>query len=79
MNHEPQIFEEITKGTDEGRAVEVIYMGFRKASVSVLHSGLVCKVKSHEIQGELANSIRNELGVNGYSWRIVFSDWRSNQ
>eukprot|EP00061_Rhincodon_typus_P007882 g30008.t1 len=38
-----ELFEEVTKTIDEGRAVDIIYMDFRKASDKVPHGRLVRK------------------------------------
>eukprot|EP00061_Rhincodon_typus_P009703 g33394.t1 len=49
------------KITDDGRAVDVVYMDFGKAFDKIPHGRLVQKVKSHGIRGELARWIQNWL------------------
>ena len=56
-----ELFEEVTKMIDEGRAVDVVYVDFSKAFDKVPHGKLVQKVKSHGIRGELARWIQNWL------------------
>ena len=51
-----EFFEGVTKKVDEGSAVDLVYMDFSKAFDKVPH-----KVKSHRIQGEVANWIQNWL------------------
>ena len=43
------------------RAVDFIYMDFSKAFDKVLHGRLLHQVKSHAIQGEVANWMQNWL------------------
>eukprot|EP00061_Rhincodon_typus_P009117 g32348.t1 len=46
----PRILKEkVMKVIDEGRAADVIYIGFTKASDKVLYGRLVQKIKSHGI------------------------------
>ena len=54
-----RFFDEVTRKVDEGRAVDVVYMDFSKALDKVPHDRLLWKVRSHGIQGELANWIYN--------------------
>ena len=78
-----EFFEEVTKKVDEGSADDIIYMDFSKAFDKVPHGRLLHQVKSHGIQGEVANWIqiwlddrRQSVVVKGCSsnWRPVTSD-----
>ena len=51
----------MTKEIDEGSAIDAVYMDFSKAFDKVPHGGLLNKVKSHGIQGEVAKWIQNWL------------------
>eukprot|EP00061_Rhincodon_typus_P008329 g30849.t1 len=44
------VFEEVTKEIDEGKAVDIIYMDLSKAFDKVLRGQLIQKVKSHGIR-----------------------------
>eukprot|EP00061_Rhincodon_typus_P011691 g36907.t1 len=46
-----EFFEVVTKVIDEGRAVDVVYMDFRKASNKVHYGRHIQKLKVHEIHG----------------------------
>lgn len=49
------IFEGVTKKIDEGNAVDVAKVDFNKAFGKVPHCGVVFKIRSRGIQGNLAN------------------------
>eukprot|EP00061_Rhincodon_typus_P014502 g41556.t1 len=53
--------EEVTKKIDECRSVDIVYMDISKAFSKVPQSRLVSKVRSHGIQGALANRVQNWL------------------
>eukprot|EP00061_Rhincodon_typus_P016797 g45194.t1 len=64
---------------DEGKEVDVVYVDFNKAFEEVPHGGLVQKVKSHGIRGELVRWVQNWLshGRQRVPVEGCFSAWRA--
>ena len=61
---------------DEHRAVDIIYLDFRKAFDLVPHNKLISKLKSHGIEGNVLNWIRNWLSDR--QQRVVINGTNSN-
>lgn len=55
------VFEEVTKGIDKGRAVDVTNIDFNKALDKAPHDRLIQKIKMHQIHSDLVGWIQNEL------------------
>eukprot|EP00061_Rhincodon_typus_P010605 g35024.t1 len=55
----PRILRDVRKVIDEGRGVDVGYMGFSEAFDKILHGRLMYKMKSHDIHSELVICIHN--------------------
>jgi len=74
-----EFFKEVTKMIDEGKAVDVVYMDFRKASDKVPHGRLVHMVKLHGIRGELARWTQNWLSHRRQRVAVegCVSEWRA--
>ena len=74
--------DKVTRLADEGKAVEVVYLDFSKASDTVSHSVLPEKLAAHGLDGRPLRRVKNRLAgqaqqmaVNGgkSSWRLVTS------
>lgn len=56
------LFEKVTRCTDEGRAIGVIYVHTSTAFDKLPHGKRIEKIKAGRIQGDLANWIQNGVG-----------------
>eukprot|EP00061_Rhincodon_typus_P007451 g29165.t1 len=56
-----QLLKEVTKKTDEGRVVDVVYVDFTKAYDKVPHDRLISKVRSHGIPDRLVKNMVGKL------------------
>ena len=72
MSDKPtRIFENITKGLDEGNKIDVIYLDFSKAFDKVSHKKLLYKVADLGINGNILNWLGNYLS--GRKQRVVLN------
>ena len=65
-----------TYGTDNNKAVDLVYLDFQKAFVKVPHERLMVKVNARGIQGVAARRIRNWLA--GRCQRVCINQSCSN-
>jgi len=74
-----ELFKEVTKMIDEGKAMDVVYMDFSKAFDKFPHGRLVQKVRLHGIRGELARWIQNWLSHRRQRVAVegCISEWRA--
>jgi len=72
------LYDQVTRLVDEGKAVDVIYLDFSKAFVTVPHSILLEKLAAHGLDGCTLRWVKNWL--NGRAQRVVVngvkSSWR---
>ena len=71
------IFEEWSASIDDNKAIDVIYLDFRKAFDTVPHKRLINKLKAYGIQGKITSWIENFLSDRKQRVSIdgQFSDW----
>ena len=66
-----EFFEYVTNNIDNGSAVDAIYLDFSKAFDKVPHRRLISKFKSHKIDGNILNWLKNWLS--GRKQRVVIN------
>jgi len=69
-------YDQVTRLVDEGKAVDVIYLGFSKAIDTVPHSILLEKLAAHGLDGCTLRWIKNWL--NGQVQRVVVNGVKSS-
>lgn len=69
-------YDETTTWMDEGRAVDIVYLGFSKAFNTVPHNILIGKLRNCGLGEWTMRWIENWL--NGRSWRVMFSSTGSS-
>ncbi|KAK4824970.1 hypothetical protein QYF61_021757 [Mycteria americana] len=71
-------YDKVTRLVDEGKAVDVVYLGFSKAFDAVSHSILLEKLAAHGLDGCTLRWVKNWL--DGRAQRVVvngvYSSWR---
>ncbi|KAK4816377.1 hypothetical protein QYF61_016281 [Mycteria americana] len=71
-------YDKVTRLVDEGKAVDVVYLDFRKAFDTVSHSILLEKLAAHGLDGRTLRWVKNWL--DGRAQRVVvngiYSSWR---
>ena len=66
-----EFFEYVTNNIDNGSSVDAIYLDFSKAFDKVPHRRLISKFKSHKIDGNILNWLKNWLS--GRKQRVVIN------
>ncbi|KAK4820577.1 hypothetical protein QYF61_001817 [Mycteria americana] len=70
-------YDKVTRLVDEGKAVDVVYVDYSKAFVTISHSILWEKVAAHGLDGHMLHWVKNWLG--GWAQRVVvnglYSSW----
>ena len=71
-----EFFDKVMNDYDEHRAVDIVYLDFRKAFDLVPHNKLISKLKSHGIEGNVLNWIKAWLSDR--QQRVVINGTNSN-
>ena len=60
--------EAVSDWVDEGKAVDIVYLDFKKAFDKVLHRRLLAKVRACGVAGQVVNWIANWLSDGSKEW-----------
>ncbi|PKU30031.1 rna-directed dna polymerase from mobile element jockey-like [Limosa lapponica baueri] len=78
LTHLISFYDKVTRLVDEGKAVDVVYLDFSKASDMVSHGILLEKLAAHGLDGSTLRWVKNWL--EGQAQRVVVngakSSWR---
>ncbi|KAK4810780.1 hypothetical protein QYF61_008752 [Mycteria americana] len=69
-------YDKVTHLVDEGKAVDVVYLGFSKAFDTVSHSILLEKLAAHGLDGCTLRWVKNWLDGRAQRVNGVYSSWR---
>ncbi|GAB0185949.1 mitochondrial enolase superfamily member 1 [Grus japonensis] len=71
-------YDEVTHLVHEGKAVDVVYLGFSKAFDTVSHSILLEKLTAHGLDRHTFHWVKNKNKLDGWAQRVVVNGVKSS-